>query len=106
MGEGSKSKVVGAYTIGVFAVGTLLTFYRAWVLTVLWSWFAVPALHLPPVGVVHMVGLLTIVRCTGDHNVKVIASMSREDYVSHFAFAIAYPMLCLGMCKLILVVFR
>jgi hypothetical protein len=41
------------------------TVFRAWVLTVLWAWFAVSTFGVPPLSVAAVIGLTVIIRMLG-----------------------------------------
>jgi hypothetical protein len=44
-----------------------VTFYRAWILTLLWGWFVVPFFGLPALGFGYAVGFLVLVSVTRVH---------------------------------------
>lgn len=65
-----ETEATGGAVVSALILGPLLTFYRAWTVSWLWFWFAVP-FGVPMIGAVHMFGLLLIYRlvpfkATGD----------------------------------------
>jgi hypothetical protein len=51
----------------VLLLSPLLYLYDGWALSLLWLWFAVPALDVPALGVVQAAGLCLVVSFLRDH---------------------------------------
>ncbi len=78
--------------VGAFVV-------RAWVLCLLWGWYAVPHLGLRPVRFVPMLGLLLLLRClrpSGD------LKDLRRDFMRRLFHAYGVPLMCLVVGWLVL----
>lgn len=54
--------VIGGVVSGLAALALAMLTY-GWVLSILWSWFMVPALHLPRLSISAAIGITITVRC-------------------------------------------
>lgn len=61
-------------TVVWFLVGCIgdiiLTLIGGWMLSCMWGWFMVPIFELPPLTVVHAVGLMVVLSFVGGHSGK------------------------------------
>lgn len=53
--------MVGLAIVGVVALLILSSVLNGWVLSILWGWFLVPTLKLPPLTVVQAIGIAMVI---------------------------------------------
>ena len=73
---------------------------RGWVLSILWGWFAVP-LGVPPIGVVHMMGLSILFSLLLHANADDKDFATVKETARALAVAVGVPLIMLPICALL-----
>ena len=79
----------------VLAVLVLFACWSAYVTTLLWKWFVVP-LGVPPVGMIHVIGLGCLVSCFRRAPEK-IGDFTEAESVKYLIRTFLYPTVALGI---------
>ena len=89
--------ILGGF-VGFAALIVFSSLFRGYALSVLWGWFMVPTLHLPPLGVVQAIGIAMVVGFLTHQDTSDIPKKERgmgEVIATAVAVAVLYPLLAL-----------
>ena len=90
--------MVGLAVIGVVALMIVTSILNGYVLSVLWGWFFVPTLELPPLTIVQAIGIAMVVNYHTSHRGESASDKDKsaaEKLIEGIVYAIIYPFFAL-----------